>query len=149
MKPGIVLSQQTRQPYHTSSSHEDKDAYHCLFDPLHTPFVHSQQQRLETSLQVFRRKSFELPKMLGGFALLEKGNKGYLFAWEDSFQIDDVESQQGISAVSQGEAVNPDGLPTHLNNDRCDRTGKNFICGGYQVLWWDRRKGDESLQMYY
>ena len=83
------------------------------------------------SLEDGATKSFELPKMMGSFALLEKGAKGYLCAWEDSFQIYDVESKKGLSAISQGEPVNPDGLPTRLNDGRCDRTGKNFICGGY------------------
>lgn len=75
--------------------------------------------------------SYDLPKMLCAFALTQKGAKGYLCAWEDSFQMYDIESNEPLSALSEGEDVNPDGLPTRLNDGRCDRTGKNFICGGF------------------
>eukprot|EP00540_Astrosyne_radiata_P008116 CAMPEP_0116837944 /NCGR_PEP_ID=MMETSP0418-20121206/8937_1 /TAXON_ID=1158023 /ORGANISM="Astrosyne radiata, Strain 13vi08-1A" /LENGTH=238 /DNA_ID=CAMNT_0004467889 /DNA_START=61 /DNA_END=777 /DNA_ORIENTATION=- len=35
-----------------------------------------------------------------------------------------------LSEMSEGECVNPAGLPTRLNDGRCDREGKRFICGG-------------------
>jgi L-arabinonolactonase len=75
--------------------------------------------------------SYEFEKMICAFALTEKGKAGYLCAWEDGFQIYDFENNKPLSAMSEGEAVNPAGLPTRLNDGRCDRGGKNFICGGF------------------
>ena len=72
-----------------------------------------------------------LPKMLGSFALRPKGKEGYLFAWEDGFQLYDVKKNVALSDMSMGEDVNPIKLPTRLNDGRCDSTGKYFICGGY------------------
>lgn len=71
-----------------------------------------------------------LPKMLGAFAL-RKSQKGYLCAWEDGFQLYDVETNTALSEMSQGEDVNPSKLPARLNDGRCDVRGQNFICGGY------------------
>jgi L-arabinonolactonase len=82
------------------------------------------------SLESGATKSYDLSKMLGAFALL-KGGHGYLCAWEDGFQIYDIENDEPLSETSQGEAVNPDGRPTRLNDGRCDRAGKHFICGGF------------------
>lgn len=73
----------------------------------------------------------DLPKMLGAFALREQGEKGYLFAWEDGFQFYDVEEGVELSSMSKGEDVNPNKLPTRLNDGRVDPTGKHFICGGF------------------
>lgn len=72
-----------------------------------------------------------LPKILSAFALRPKEEKGYLFAWEDGFQLYDVEVGKGLSEMSEGEDVNPDKLPTRLNDGRVDHTGKHFICGGH------------------
>lgn len=76
--------------------------------------------------------TFSLPKMVGSFGLLdhppERG--AYLIAWDDGFQIFNVETNQPISEMSLGEPVNPLGLPDRLNDGRCDPTGKRFICGG-------------------
>eukprot|EP00814_Leptocylindrus_danicus_P011086 CAMPEP_0116011184 /NCGR_PEP_ID=MMETSP0321-20121206/4423_1 /TAXON_ID=163516 /ORGANISM="Leptocylindrus danicus var. danicus, Strain B650" /LENGTH=218 /DNA_ID=CAMNT_0003480381 /DNA_START=530 /DNA_END=1186 /DNA_ORIENTATION=+ len=33
--------------------------------------------------------------------------------------------------MSAGECVTPLGQPTRLNDGRCDRTGKRFVCGGF------------------
>lgn len=76
--------------------------------------------------------TFSLPKMAGSFGLLENPPErgAYLFAWEDGFQIYNVETNQPISEMSLGEPVNPLGLPDRLNDGRCDPTGKRFICGG-------------------
>jgi len=75
--------------------------------------------------------TFQLPKMLAAFALLPQEQDGYLCAWEDGFQIYDIEHGKAISEMSQGEKVNPYNLPTRLNDGRCDRPGRRFICGGY------------------
>ena len=70
-------------------------------------------------------------KKLCAFGLRSKGEKGYLFAWEDGFQLYDVDEQEPLSDMSRGEDVNPHGLPTRLNDGRVDPKGKHFICGGY------------------
>lgn len=72
-----------------------------------------------------------LPKMLCAFALRPKDEKGFLFAWEDGFQLYDVENTEELSDMSIGEDVNPDKLPTRLNDGRVDPNGKYFLCGGY------------------
>ena len=74
----------------------------------------------------------KLPKLLCAFGLRDEGS-GYLFAWEDGFQIYDPDTSIGseLSKMSIGEDVNPHKLPTRLNDGRCDPTGKRFICGGY------------------
>ncbi len=72
-----------------------------------------------------------LPKMLGAFALRPKGSPGYLCAWEDGFQLYDVEKGENLSDMSVGEDVNPKKLPTRLNDGRVDPTGKHFVCGGF------------------
>jgi len=72
-----------------------------------------------------------LPKMLGAFALRPKEERGYLFAWEDGFQLYDVEEGKELSEMSHGEDVNPLKLPQRLNDGRTDPTGKFFVCGGY------------------
>jgi L-arabinonolactonase len=79
-------------------------------------------------------KSYGLLKMLGSFALLSQHNLGsnvYLCAWEDGFQIFDIEKGIPLGPLSQGEDVNPMKLPSRLNDGRVDRAGKYFICGGY------------------
>lgn len=72
----------------------------------------------------------KLPKLLCSFGLRDDG-PGYLFAWEDGFQIYDPDTGIELNKMSKGENVNPHGLPTRLNDGRCDPTGKRFICGGY------------------
>jgi len=75
--------------------------------------------------------SFEpLQKMLCAFGLREDG-PGYIFAWEDGFQLYDATNGVALSKMSKGEDVNPNKLPTRLNDGRVDPTGKRFICGGY------------------
>lgn len=72
----------------------------------------------------------KLPKMLCSFSLLDNC-PGYLFAWEDGFQIYDPDTNKALGNMSEGEDVNPHKAPTRLNDGRCDPTGKRFICGGY------------------
>lgn len=71
-----------------------------------------------------------LPKMLCSFGLLHQG-PGYLFGWEDGFQLFDPLTNTALSPLSRGEDVNPHKAPTRLNDGRCDPLGKRFICGGY------------------
>jgi L-arabinonolactonase len=79
-------------------------------------------------------KTYSLPKMIGAFGLLETPSEegAYLVAWEDGFQLYNLETNTPLSAMSQGEAVNgPLGcLPDRLNDGRVDPTGKRFLCGG-------------------
>jgi L-arabinonolactonase len=83
-------------------------------------------------------ETMELPKMVGSMGLLQSNNNNnkdydgaYLFAWEDGFQIYNPNTQTALSPMSEGEPVNPDKLPTRLNDGRCDPTGRRFLCGGY------------------
>jgi L-arabinonolactonase len=84
-------------------------------------------------------QSYSLPKMLCAFGLLEENassrqqheeQPGYLVAWEDGFQLYDLEGGKALSPPSDGEDVNPGGLPDRLNDGRVDPTGKHFVCGG-------------------
>jgi L-arabinonolactonase len=75
-------------------------------------------------------ETFELPKMLCSFGLRESSKEGYLCAWEDGFQLYDLEQGTALSPMSEGECVNPLGLPDRLNDGRCDPTGGRFVCGG-------------------
>ena len=86
-------------------------------------------------------QSYELPKMLCAFGLLETpltssldnddgNNPGYIVAWEDGFQLYDLENGKSLGPMSRGEVVDRSGLPDRLNDGRVDPTGKRFICGG-------------------
>ena len=75
-------------------------------------------------------QSYNLNKMLGSFGLLEDMNPGYIVAWEDGFQLYDLERGKALSQMSQGEIVNGSGLPDRLNDGRVDPTGQRFVCGG-------------------
>ena len=87
------------------------------------------------TLHTAELETMELPKMLGSFALLSSGKSsyegGYLFAWEDGFQLYNPSLQKALSPMSHGEPVNPDKLPTRLNDGRCDPLGRRYICGGF------------------
>lgn len=84
--------------------------------------------------------------MIGAIGLLEYGNggtcsddssqnhqgdgdgrsgSGYLVAWEDGFQLYDIEGGRALSRMSRGEVV-----PLRLNDGRVDPTGTRFVCGG-------------------
>lgn len=77
-------------------------------------------------------KTYPLPKMVGAFCLLEDPPTpgAYLVGWEDGFQLYDLVQNQPLGEMSQGESVNPLGLPDRLNDGRVDPTGTRFICGG-------------------
>jgi len=91
-------------------------------------------------------QSYDLPKMLCAFGLLEtfspvlddddiqdennKNHPGYIVAWEDGFQLYDLEGGNPLGPMSEGETVNRSGLPDRLNDGRVDPTGKRFVCGG-------------------
>ena len=82
-------------------------------------------------------RSFDTPKMLGSFGMLDNAaspslsSRPLLCAWEDGFQLYDFHQQKFLGELSTGEAVNPSGLPTRLNDGRVAPDGKHFICGGY------------------
>lgn len=73
----------------------------------------------------------DLPAMLCSFALRPQGLPGYLCAWEDGFQLYDLDNGVALSEKSLGEDVSPAKLPTRLNDGRCDAQGRRFICGGF------------------
>ncbi len=80
-------------------------------------------------------QTYQLPKMLSAFGLLENTNdssNAYLVTWEDGFQLYNLEENAALSDMSVGEAVNPLGLPDRLNDGRCNPTGNYFICAGRQ-----------------
>jgi sugar lactone lactonase YvrE len=80
-------------------------------------------------------QTYQLPKMLCAFGLLENTNdssNAYLVTWEDGFQLYNLEENAALSDMSVGEVVNPLGLPDRLNDGRCDPTGNYFICAGRQ-----------------
>ena len=79
--------------------------------------------------------------MLCAFGLLETpltssldnddgNNPGYIVAWEDGFQLYDLENGKSLGPMSRGEVVDRSGLPDRLNDGRVDPTGKRFVCGG-------------------
>jgi len=70
-----------------------------------------------------------VPAMLCSFALCRHG--GHLCAWHDGFQLYDLDKGIELGEYSLGEDVAPMKLPTRLNDGRCDRDGRRFICGGY------------------
>jgi len=90
------------------------------------------------SLSGNRFETFQLPKMLGAFGLLETTTNananattnGYIAAWEDGFQLYDLERNTPLGPMSRGEPVNRSGLPNRLNDGRVDPTGRRFVCGG-------------------
>ena len=80
--------------------------------------------------------TYDLPKMLGSFGMLE--NPGcsetsipLLCAWEDGFQLFDIEQQRELSPMSSGEDVNPKKSGSRLNDGRVDPSGKRFVAGGF------------------
>jgi L-arabinonolactonase len=76
---------------------------------------------------------YDLPKKLGSFGMLElkSDTLPVLCAWEDSFQLYDMEEQKAVSKESTGEDVNPAKGPTRMNDGRVDPSGKFFVSGGY------------------
>jgi L-arabinonolactonase len=77
-----------------------------------------------------RLQTFELPKMLCAFGLLDSTFHGYIVAWDDGFQLFDLEGGKPLGPMSNGEVVNRSGLPDRLNDGRVDPTGQRMICGG-------------------
>lgn len=72
-----------------------------------------------------------LPSMLCAFGLLQEGGRGYICAWENGFQLYNLETNTALSQTSVGEDVTPAKLPTRLNDGRVAPDGQRFICGGY------------------
>ena len=71
----------------------------------------------------------DLPAMLCSFALCHAG--GHVCAWHNGFQLYNLDTNELLGEASVGENVAPTKLPTRLNDGRCDREGRRFICGGY------------------
>lgn len=91
-------------------------------------------------------KSYSFDKMIGAFGLLDTrsplsddngcqqsddGNPGYIVAWEDGFQLYDLEGGRPLSSMSEGEIITECGQTVRLNDGRVDPTGKRFVCGGH------------------
>lgn len=74
-----------------------------------------------------------VPSMLCAFALTTRTHADgtYLCAWQDGFQLYNLEKNKSLSEYSTGEDVSPLKLPTRLNDGRCDLEGRRFLCGGY------------------
>ena len=86
-------------------------------------------------------ESYELPKMLGAFGLLDvwednnnKHHTGYIVAWEDGFQPYGLEQGKMVGPMSQGETVSRSGLLNGLSDGHVDPTGKCFVCRGMATL---------------
>ena len=117
---------------------------------------HSLQLNYKEPTKVVYR-TYNLPKMLGSFGLLEQeptsAELPCLCAWEDGFQLYDIAKQEALSAESEGEPVNPENLPSRLNDGRVAPEGNRFICGGYyggtpgvkMKVFRVEQKEDESL----
>jgi L-arabinonolactonase len=79
-----------------------------------------------------RLQTFELPKKLCSFGMVQGNNPSVLLcAWEDGFQLYDMDKGEALSEMSQGEDVNPGKGASRLNDGRVDPAGRRFICGGY------------------
>lgn len=76
-------------------------------------------------------QTYDLPKKLCSFGMLQASTSAFLCAWEDGFELFDIDKAQALSDTSQGEDVNPAKGPSRLNDGRVDPTGKRFVCGGY------------------
>ena len=74
-------------------------------------------------------ESYTLDKMLCAFGLLD-ASQGYIVAWEDGFQLYNLEKRIPLGPMSKGEVVNRSGLPDRLNDGRVDPSGRRFVCGG-------------------
>ncbi|MGK3758252.1 MAG: L-arabinonolactonase [Bacillariaceae sp.] len=104
----------------------------------------------DTSSNDTKLQSYELPKMICAFGLLENpltsshesSNPGYIVAWEDGFQLYDLENGKSLGPMSKGEVVDRSGLPDRLNDGRVDPTGKRFVCGGCAA------NSDHPLKVY-
>lgn len=101
-----------------------------------TDIMASSLHKLELSSKSNARfATYEMPRKVGSIGLLNAtvaaDSLPILCAWEDGFQIYDVEHERGLSEKSVGEDVNPAKGPTRLNDGRTDPTGRRFICGGY------------------
>lgn len=82
-----------------------------------------------------RSSTYEMPRKVGSFGLLRVPKRSdflpLLMAWDDGFQLYDLENEKSLSERSIGEDVNPAKGPTRLNDGRTDPTGRRFVCGGY------------------
>lgn len=79
---------------------------------------------------------YEMPKKVASLGLIAaEQHRSDIFpilcAWEDGFQLYDVENEKPLSEKSTGEDVNPAKGPTRLNDGRTDPSGSRFICGGF------------------
>ena len=106
---------------------ERRDTFHIDLSKFHSLSLSLGQNEQQPELQ-----TYQLPKMVGAFCLLEDPPEdgSYLVGWEDGFNIYNLRENKALGEMSTGECVNPLGLPDRLNDGRCDPTGKRFICGG-------------------
>ena len=76
-------------------------------------------------------ETWKLPKMLCALGLRPASQPGYVCAWEDGFQLYDLEQGKALGPMSEGEKVDNLGLPDRMNDGRVDPSGRRFICGGH------------------
>mmetsp|Transcript_23745 Transcript_23745/g.34027 ORF Transcript_23745/g.34027 Transcript_23745/m.34027 type:complete len:336 (-) Transcript_23745:178-1185(-) len=88
--------------------------------------------------------TYSLPRRLAAFALRPKGEKGYLCAWESSFQLYDIENDKALSDMCVVSDICEADFQ-RLNDGRCDPEGRRFICGGHRE---DRNKGKTTAVFY-
>ena len=75
-----------------------------------------------------------LHKKLCSFSLIQNKKGSYLCAWEDGFQIYDLEKNTPIGDYSTGPEINPSKHPLgRLNSRRYNNQGNRFICTRYRV----------------
>lgn len=104
-----------------------------LYDDLHSTILWTDidgKVLYKLSLDNGELLVLKLPKLLGAFCLTNKPAT-ILCGWEDGFQFYSISTQQPLSEYSQGPIVNPKGLPSRLNDGRCDPSGSRFVCGGF------------------
>lgn len=107
------------------------DRKNCL---LWTDINHKRFHKLDlTDVTCATHTVYDLPKMLGSFGLLDTESKSLplLCAWEDCFQLYDMDLQKPLSAESKGESVNPFKRGSRLNDGRVEPHGNRFLSGGH------------------
>jgi L-arabinonolactonase len=116
------------------------DRKNCV---LWTDINHKKLHKLDlTDVTKVLHTVYDLSKQLGSFGLLETESESLplLCAWEDSFQLYDVELQKPLGSESVGEDVNPMKGGSRLNDGRVEPQGNRFLSGGHNG-------GDSNIKM--
>ena len=116
------------------------DRKNCV---LWTNINHKQFHKLDlTDITKAVHTVYDLPKKLCSFGLLENDSESLplLCAWEDGFQLYDMDLQKHLGTESTGESVNPMKRDSRLNDGRVDPPGARFLSGGHNG-------GDSEIKM--